>query len=255
MKNTKTNLSATTSNIPELTTALDSAVSTLNKFIASNGGKKKVSAILGDNKAKLTAVYKALRELNELMATEYYKATPAIEVIKTAAVPCKVLSYDKKEAVYSIEDGFAHPSIVGMKDYLSKGIVDRVDVLRRCGAYLAMEGMEGRESALYGVIINDKKVNVPTEAVKAILPKPEEISKSAVKNMLTRALRELTEGDAEPLVTSALLKDFSAFCVKRTGEWGVRTLAAQEHVGDIVLEYAHMLLTGKTNFTVKVVSK
>lgn len=255
MKKNNSTIKATSSNVSKFTADLESSVAVLNKFIASNGGKKKVSELLKDNKSKLATVHKNLRALNELLATEYYEATPALEVIKVASVPCKVLRFDKANSVYSIADEHTYPTVNGMKKFLPEGIIDRLDVLRRCGAYLAMEGMEKRELALYGMKVNDKEVNIPTEAVKSILPKPEEISKSAVKNMLTRAIVELTKGDAEPLVTSALLKDFSAFCVKRTGEWGVRTLAAQEHVGDVVLEYAHMLLTGKANFTVKVVSK
>lgn len=258
MKNTKTNLSATTSNIPELTTALEKALHVLNAHLNSDA-EGKVSAVVEKNSVNMSAVKKALSELNKLTANEYYKATPAVDVVRDASVPAFGLSFDNENG-YWYQPVKVYPTLHGMRDFLPEGCVDRIDALRRCAAYVAMSGMDNRSVVLTGYVDKEgKSHDVPNKAVVAILAPmvadKSTISRTAVKNMLTRAMLELTDNACKPLVTSSMLADFSAFCVKRGGEWGVRSLASQGHVGDLVMEYVHMTLTGKGKFTVQVDAK
>lgn len=248
-------ITATTSNAPHALENLEKALKVLNAHLSSDGTGK-VSTIVETNKRNMQEVSKALRELNELTATDYYKVTPAVDVIRDASVPAFRLSF-KEEEGYVYERANAYPTLNGMKKFLPDGCLDRVDALRRLSAYVAMAGMDNRAVVLTGYTDKEgKKHDVPTQAVSAILkPFVEDksaITKTVVKDMLTRAMLELTDNGCKPLVTSSMLSDFSAFCVKRTGEWGSRALAGQSHVGDIVLEYTHMCLTGKGKFTVKV---
>lgn len=253
--NNAATLTATTSNLPELKSALEKAIHVLNAHLNSDA-EGKVSAVVEKNSVNMSAVKKALVDFNRLAASEYYKATPAVDVIRDASVPAYALTFDKENG-YWYESTRVYPTLHGMRDYLPEGCLDRVDVLRRCAAYLAMTGMDNRAVVLTGYTdAEGKSHDVPTKAVAAIL-KPfvddkSTISKSAVKNMLTRAMLELTDNGCEPLVTSAMLNDFATFCVKKTGEWGVRAMASQSHIGDLVLEYVHMTLTGKGKFSVKV---
>lgn len=253
--NTNTaNLTATESNLPTLTANAQSAVATLNKHL-NTSSKGKNYTVIDKNSAYVKAANKALRELNQLLATEYYKEVDAVSVLRNGKeVPAMALTYDSDKKEYSLTAVKVYPTLQGMKPFLPEDITERVDVLRRCASYLAMDGMEGRELVLTGIEgENGKKgKDVPTEKAKAIMPEADKISNNAVKAMLTRIVTELTQGGATACVTSAMLKDFNQFCIKRTGEWGERAMTSQEHVGDIVLEYVHMTLSGKGNFTVKV---
>lgn len=254
-KTNNANLTATTSNAPHALENLQKALNVLNAHLSSDGNGK-VSTIVETNKKNMQAVSKSLRELNELTANDYYTVTPAIDVIRDASVPAFRLSF-KEEEGYIFERTNAYPTLTGMKKFLPDGCADRIDALRRLSAYISMAGMDNRTLVLTGYIDKEgKKHDVPTQAVAAILkPFVEDkstITKTAIKNMLTRAMLELTDNGCKPLVSSAMLADFGANCVKGVGEWGHRGLAGQSHVGDIVLEYTHMCLNGMGKFTVKV---
>ena len=263
MKSINANLTATASNTPDRLNTLQNVVNALNAFLSSSTTETAAS-IVKNNKARMSEVAKALRAVNESMAVDYYHAAESIiDVMTIGTVPA--LTVTATDDGFIIENAVARPSANGLKDFVAADLVDRLDALRRCAAYKAMEGMDNRAEVLTGSVKRDKDGNVvtlkngtpamndaPTKAAAAFIPDNHaDITNNYLKSHLQGIIALLSDDKVSALVTSGMLKDFCANMIRRSG-WGVRTMSSQSHAGDCVLEYVHMLLSGKGKFTVHI---
>lgn len=233
----------------------------LNQFLASECTKDiapTVSECLKFSGARAKELRVALKELNDAIATEYYcKAESILDVMTAGSVPAVQLI--KQDGVITFEHTHAKPTANGLEPFVSPTLSARLDALRRCAAYLSLKEIDAEDAkkVLTGEEGTDKNgktcmVGAPSKATKEFIPAPEEISNKFVKAHLQGIVTLLSGEKAECIVTSAMLKDFCSFMVRRGSEWGTRTMASSHTVGDIVLEYVHMLLTGKGKFSVRV---
>ena len=261
MKSINSTIAATASNTPDRLNTLQNVVSALNDFLASSPTET-AATVIKTNKTRVSAVAQALRAVNESMAVDYYHAADSVvDVMREASVPA--LAVEIVNDRFEIVPTTAHPTAHGLKDFVAADLCDRLDALRRCAAYVAMEGMDNRADVLTGSVKRDESGHVvtrkdgtpvmndaPTKAAAAFIPENRaEISKNWLKAHLSGIITLLSDDKVAALVTSAMIKDFCAAMVRRSG-WGVRTMSSQIHAGDCVLEYVHMLLSGKGKFTV-----
>lgn len=218
-----------------------------NAFLASKPEKASALEILRESGVIQKGLKKALKELNTAVAAAYYVTCASVqEVLVKGFVPAyKVQENEEGGLEFVLFDEGARPTCRALEAYVGHDLAARCAALRRCAAYHALSGAEGRSALLTGCKQGEKTVGAPTKKEQEYIPVASEISGGYLKKHLSGLISLLT--GEEVVVTSAILKDFESFCVKRT-DWGTRSMSSAALGGDLVLEYAHMLLTGKGKF-------
>lgn len=253
-KNNARNLS-TESNTENLIDYCNRECARINDYLAKVH-RKAASEVISDNASQLRDLNKGIRAANVALANDYYTATPALEVLKNNDVPALALDYDKATSTYKIVTVKVAPTLIGMKDYLPKDIVEHVDAVRRMAAYIHMTDLGAADASIFltggktvGKDGKEKTIDAPSAAARAYIK--EGFGNSYVCKEFESVLKILTQGELETRVINPMMKDFGSNVVRRAGR-GVRMMSSAEYACDCVVEYVWMLLNGKTTFTVKV---
>lgn len=264
MKNIKNNVTPTNATLDalklEVSARMDDVLRHLeafNRFMSSNpahAGKSSVSDLLKESGVYQKGLKKALKILNNAAAVLYYTESESVAAVLTAGeIPAYTIA--EEDGVAVLAPVKVRPTCEGLEPFTGFDLAARAAALRRCAAYDALEhDTDGRSSILTGVDSIDKdgkpcKKGAPSKAEAQYIPAPKEISKGWLKKHLGGLLSALV--GREVVVTSGILRDFESFCVRRSA-WGVRSMASASVGGDLVLEYAHMMLAGNGRFKVSV---
>lgn len=173
----------------------------------------------------------AIKELNELLAHEYYRSFDLPTIIKAGkAVPAFTLDLTE-DGVWMLKTETKYPTLTGLvkAEKVSAEFATKVESLRFIGAIIAMGDTKANRDAILSHA--SKKV---AESI------PATISNTMAKKAFDEALVELAGKHG----SAAMWKDFQALSVRRTGDWGKRAVQNSRLVGDLFLEYANLILTG-----------
>lgn len=249
MENKKNSIESLRENIEQASENMETArvalVNSLNHVSKSKAGNAKKTV-----DAKYAELNKTVSEVNGLKSLEYYRTLSAVEIIKAGSkVPVVTTATTEEAGVYKVETlvDYTKPTLSGMvrAGVVSSDISDNVDLLRRCVAYLKT----GNALFLTGDIVNKK--DVPNKAVSGMIENmggAEKISKTKVKVIMRSVLKDLTDGAFDKDVLPALYSDLSDYILKRSKDWGKRSVVSKGVASDLILEYVYMSLNGLTGF-------
>lgn len=234
------NKNNTTINVSDLTTLRDnvknaydralSMVKTLNDT-ATTVENNAISLSSAKMDLAISGAKSAISELNALTALLYHREHSVSATIEAGAcVPAYALTTEND--LFVMTSVKVYPTLTSLVEAgsISKDIALAANVLRFVAALLVMGDTQANRDAI---------LSHASKKVAAILP--ETVSNTTAKKVFDEVMVTLTGKHG----SASMWQDFKALSVKRTGEWGKRQIANQAHVGDLILEYAHLTMNGK----------
>lgn len=239
---TPANTDTLTDNIKQSLVTLAGDVEKLEKLLNMDTRAVIVNAM------KVT-VGKDTRKVNDLLAYRYYINTPLFDIIKNGdKVPAAVIETTENNGVYkvTVKHTTVYPTLAGMKDagVIDDDIFTRVDALRRVSAFVKSKNTA--TVFLTGDTANKK--DCPTEKVKTLIDGMGDLSKNKARGLMTKVFRDLTGEAYKKEIFPRLYDEFEGYICKRSRKWGERNMVSKNTAGDMVLEFAWMYFTGKTEF-------
>jgi len=198
-------------------------------------------------KAMESTTGKDKKKVNDMLALQYYKKTPLFDIVKAGAVvPAVAIETTEtgEKVSMKVVNTTEKPTLQGMKN---AGIVDdeliaRVDTLRRVAGFVKT----GADVFLTGDTENKK--DCPTEKVSAMIAEMGTLSKNKARALMTKVFRDLTGEGYKKEVFPKLYEEFEGYIIKRSREWGKRTIVGKSTACDMVMEFAWMYFNGQTAF-------